>query len=52
LHLLEKRESALAVILAVLRAADLPALVAEGFFLAEAVMATPSRWIEVWTGKG
>jgi hypothetical protein len=52
LHLLEKRKGALVVILTLLRAADLPTSAAEGFPLTEAVMATPMRWIEVWTGKG
>ncbi|MBP1731476.1 MAG: hypothetical protein H6Q55_1905 [Deltaproteobacteria bacterium] len=52
LRLLEKRQGTVVAILTILRAADLPARVAEGFFLAEAVMATPTRWIEVWTGRG
>jgi hypothetical protein len=52
IRLLEKGQGPLVVILTVLRAADLPARVREGFFLADAVMATPVRWIEVWTGKG
>lgn len=50
-RLLEKRKGASAAILTLLCAADLPARVAEGFFLTEAVMATPTRWIEVWTGR-
>jgi hypothetical protein len=49
--LLEKTHGQVKAVLTLLRAAGLPARVAEGFFLAESVMAAPIRWIEVWTGQ-
>jgi len=48
---LEKTYGQVKALLTLLRAAGLPARVAEGFFLAESVMAAPVRWIDVWTGQ-
>lgn len=48
---LERRHGRVEALLTLLRAADVPARVAEGFFLTESVMAAPVRWVEAWTGE-
>lgn len=48
---LETRHGRVKALLTLLAAADMPTRVAEGFFLAESVMAAPIRWIDVWTGE-
>ena len=45
------RDGRTAALLALLRAADLHARLAQGLILAEGVTSAPISWIEVWTGQ-
>ena len=47
----QQKRGKLKALLILLRAADLPAQLVEGLYLAESMTTSPLVWIEVWTGQ-